>query len=90
MASAKRRNIDDPSAGIQWIPDGPEIPVDAIDALEDGNLIIFCGAGVSVRANLPAFKKLTEQVYAKFPDRSEEIERLIQTKQYDSWIMHRK
>jgi hypothetical protein len=47
------------SAGIQWISDGPELPVDVLDALEDGELVIFCGAGVSVRAGLPTFKGQT-------------------------------
>jgi hypothetical protein len=61
---AKARN----SAFVQWISDGPELPVELLESLEDGSLVLFCGAGISKAAGLPTFRELVEQVYAWFPD----------------------
>jgi len=44
---------------------GADIPDDLIRAVTDGTAIFLCGAGVSMRVNLPSFKRLTEQVYDK-------------------------
>lgn len=41
---------------------GPSIPEAVWRALEDDKLIFFCGAGVSIGAELPDFKKLTKLV----------------------------
>ena len=47
---------------MQLITDGPDIP----DALwvehEKGNVVFFCGAGISVGAGLPLFGELTQHV----------------------------
>jgi hypothetical protein len=83
MVSDKRRTKSKDSAVIQWIPDGPELPVEVLESLEDGDLVLFCGAGISVRAGLPTFKKLVQSVYDFFPDTSQEIEDLIESNQYD-------
>jgi len=48
---------------MQFIPDGPDIPVEVLRAQEEGRLVLFCGAGVSKPAGLPLFKELLEDVY---------------------------
>ncbi len=41
------------------------IPEELLQAHEDGNVVFFCGAGVSVPAGLPSFKGLVEIVLQK-------------------------
>ncbi len=46
-----------------FIADGPEIPMEVLQALEDGALVFFCGAGVSKPAGLPLFGELVNAIY---------------------------
>lgn len=48
---------------MQFIKDGPNIPDSVIRAQEEGDLLFFCGAGISMPAGLPSFKSLVESVY---------------------------
>jgi NAD-dependent SIR2 family protein deacetylase len=48
---------------LQFIDGGPHIPDDLIERLEDGDLAIFAGAGVSKNIGLPLFGELVDQVY---------------------------
>jgi len=48
---------------MQFVKDGPDIPIDILQAQEEGSLVFFCGAGVSFAAKLPGFKGLVELVY---------------------------
>ena len=48
---------------MQFIKDGPEIPDELITHHESGNLVIFCGSGISVPANLPTFDDLVVRIY---------------------------
>lgn len=48
---------------MRFLEDGADIPDDLIRAVTAGTAIFLCGAGVSMRVNLPSFKRLTEQVY---------------------------
>jgi hypothetical protein len=41
----------------------PNIPLELIEAQETGNLVFFCGAGVSYAAGLPGFAGLVNNVY---------------------------
>ena len=41
---------------------GIDFPEEILDALRDGNLVVFAGAGVSKAAGLPDFKELSEQI----------------------------
>jgi NAD-dependent SIR2 family protein deacetylase len=43
--------------------DGPDIPIEVLQALEDGDLVFFCGAGVSKPAGLPLFGELVKAIY---------------------------
>lgn len=46
----------------QLIPNGPDIPDELIELWEDDRVVFFCGAGVSVRAGLPPFKGLVDEI----------------------------
>jgi hypothetical protein len=48
---------------MRFLEDGADIPDDLIRAVSDGNAVFLCGAGVSMRVNMPSFKKLTEDIY---------------------------
>jgi hypothetical protein len=47
---------------LQFVADGPDIPDEIFQDLEDERLILFCGAGLSMASNLPSFKKLVELI----------------------------
>lgn len=47
---------------MRFIADGPDIPLSLIEARDAGDVIFLCGAGVSMPAGLPDFRKLTENV----------------------------
>lgn len=48
-----------------FISNGPNIPESLLREHEDGNVVFFCGAGISYPAGLPGFKGLVEQIYSK-------------------------
>lgn len=48
---------------MQFVPDGPDIPLPILRAQREGNLMFVVGAGVSAAANLPLFGRLVDQVY---------------------------
>jgi len=71
---------------MRFTATGPNIPNELIDAQKRGELLFFCGAGVSVPAGLPSFEKLTknvaEKLYALDDDESE-ISKLLFNQQFD-------
>jgi hypothetical protein len=50
------------SVGVQFAKDGPFIPTELLHALEKGDLVVFCGAGISRYLGLPDFKGLVARV----------------------------
>ena len=46
-----------------FIPNGPIVPGDLLQDLEDDRVVLFCGAGVSRGAGLPDYVELVKQVY---------------------------
>ena len=48
---------------MQFIANGPDVPEKLITEHEKGNVIFFCGAGISIPAGLPSFSDLVEQLY---------------------------
>ena len=50
---------------MQFIPEGPHIPDDLIQLLEDESVVLFCGAGVSKNVDLPLFGELVQDVYTR-------------------------
>lgn len=50
---------------MRFIADGPVIPSHLLTQRNEGNVIFFCGAGISRRAGLPDFAGLTQKVVDK-------------------------
>lgn len=50
---------------MQLVEGGPDIPYEVLTAQEEGRLILFCGAGVSMKAGLPDFKGLIKGIYSE-------------------------
>lgn len=50
---------------MQFVPNGPDIPDVLLQAHEDGQIVFFCGAGISYPAGLPGFRKLVDDIYEK-------------------------
>ena len=50
---------------MQFIPRGPDIPNNLLFAHEEGRVVFFCGAGISMGkpANLPSFKDLVKRLF---------------------------
>ncbi|EPC00802.1 hypothetical protein L861_13510 [Litchfieldella anticariensis FP35 = DSM 16096] len=48
---------------MQFIANGPDIPDPLLQAHEDGQVVFFCGAGISYPAGLPDFKGLVDKIY---------------------------
>jgi hypothetical protein len=55
--------------------DGPDIPIEVLQALEDGELVFFCGAGMSKPAGLPLFGELVKAIYEGVHEEMTELER---------------
>ncbi|TXG83982.1 MAG: hypothetical protein E6R12_06040 [Sphingomonadales bacterium] len=50
---------------MRFLSDGPIIPSHLLTQRNEGNVIFFCGAGISRRAGLPDFAGLTQEVLEK-------------------------
>jgi NAD-dependent SIR2 family protein deacetylase len=66
--------------GVRFAKDGPLIPVELLHTLEEGELTIFCGAGVSRCCGLPDFRGLVNEVCCRMnrpmqPDEKELFDR---------------
>jgi hypothetical protein len=48
----------------QFIRNGPDIPERLSQAHEDGQVVFFCGAGISYPARLPGFGGLVAKLYS--------------------------
>ena len=47
---------------MQYIPNGPQIPDELIQAHQDGHVVFFCGSGISIPTGLPNFCGLVKQI----------------------------
>ncbi|MFA7108558.1 MAG: SIR2 family protein, partial [Sphaerochaetaceae bacterium] len=64
--------------------EAPDIPERLLQNHEDGNVVFFCGAGISDSAGLPGFKKLVDQIYEKLGCEKDSLqEEAYESKQYD-------
>jgi hypothetical protein len=71
---------------VRFLEQGADIPDDLIRAVTGGSATFLCGAGVSFRVNLPMFRKLTEQVYARLgesPDEEPAERNAMQNAEFD-------
>ena len=46
------------------VPGGPDVPAELIQMQEAGEMVFFCGAGISVPTGLPGFGGLVDQLYS--------------------------
>jgi len=72
---------------MQFVKDGPEIPERLLQAHEEGQVVFFCGAGISYPAGLPGFGDLVDKLYKELgatPGPLEEV--ALKSKQYDTAI----
>jgi hypothetical protein len=49
---------------MRFIPGTPDIPDELIKDVAEGRAVFLCGAGVSMRVDMPSFDGLTKQIYA--------------------------
>lgn len=72
---------------MQFVKDGPNIPDELLQAHEDGNVVFFCGAGISYPADLPGFKGLVDKIYLEIGETKNEIEsNVYDREQFDSTL----
>lgn len=59
---------------MQFVTNGPDIPNELLQAHEEGNVVFFCGAGISYPAGLPGFKGLVDKIYENIGENKSAIE----------------
>ncbi len=71
--------------GVQFTKGGPEIPRDLLNDLEAGNVVVFCGAGISRQCGLPDFKGLVENICKKLGQELAKDEQILfDNREYDA------
>ena len=72
---------------MQFVKGGPDIPEQLLQAHEDGQVVFFCGAGISYPAGLPTFSGLVKQLYASMGVDPDPVEAsAIKAGQYDTAV----
>ncbi len=72
---------------MQFVSNGPDIPERLLQAHEEGEVVLFCGAGISCPAGLPLFGKLVKDLYAALNHTPDDLQAVaIKTKQFDRAI----
>jgi len=59
---------------MRFLSDGPVIPSHLLTQRNEGNVIFFCGAGISRRAGLPDFAGLTQKVVDRLRPRQQTLD----------------
>jgi hypothetical protein len=68
-----------------FISNGPDIPERLLQAHEEGQVVFFCGAGISTPAGLPLFRGLVNEIYSHLGTARTEVEEAAYIKeQYDA------
>ena len=68
-----------------FVTNGPDIPEPLLQAHEDGRVVFFCGAGISIPAGLPNFSDLVNWIYEELGTTQTKIEKTAYDhKQYDA------
>ncbi|MFV9671527.1 anti-phage defense-associated sirtuin Dsr1 [Pantoea sp. KXB25] len=72
---------------MQFVTNGPDIPDSLLQAHEEGRVVFFCGAGVSVPAKLPDFRQLVEEVFKQTdPRKTPQEEATFNDGKYDATL----
>ncbi len=72
---------------MQFVKGGPDVPEQLLRAHEDGQVVFFCGAGISCSAGLPTFSDLVLQLYDAMDTEPGPVEAVaIKANQYDTAI----
>ncbi|WP_406640671.1 hypothetical protein [Pectobacterium brasiliense] len=72
---------------MQFVTNGPDIPDSLLQAHEEGRVVFFCGAGVSVPAKLPDFRQLVEDIFKQTdPRKTPQEEATFNDCKYDSTL----
>jgi hypothetical protein len=53
---------------MRFLEHGAGIPDELIRSVSDGDAVFLCGAGVSMRVEMPSFKKLTDDIYRELTE----------------------
>lgn len=71
---------------MRFLQDGADIPDELVTAVQEGNAVFLCGAGVSFRVGLPSFELLAERVYkllGEVPDGEPAERNALRNKEFD-------
>jgi hypothetical protein len=72
---------------MQFVRHGPDIPERLLQAHEDGDVVFFCGAGISYPARLPDFAGLVAKVYEALATTPNAVQQAaIKSGQFDTAI----
>ncbi|MBY3361272.1 hypothetical protein HFN97_26230 [Rhizobium laguerreae] len=72
---------------MQFIANGPNIPEELLQAHEDGQVVFFCGAGISYPAELPGFGGLVSRIYDELGEVPSSVEQsALNSKTFDTAI----
>lgn len=71
---------------MQFIPDGPDIPERLLQLHEDGEVVFFCGAGISMSAGLPNFECLVRRLREHFHPQSNLVGVAVKERRLDTAI----
>jgi NAD-dependent SIR2 family protein deacetylase len=72
---------------MQYIPNGPDIPERLLEEHEDGNVVFFCGAGISHPADLPTFSGLVDKVYHELTEVPDDTEKeALKSEKFDTTL----
>lgn len=72
---------------MQFVKGGPDIPEQLLQAHEEGQVVFFCGAGISHPAKLPNFSGLVMQLYDAMGIRPDPVQdSAIKAGQYDTAV----
>ena len=72
---------------MQFVKGGPDVPEHLLQQHEDGQVVFFCGAGVSYPACLPGFAGLVEQLYCRLDMTPNSVEcAALKAEQFDTAI----
>lgn len=59
---------------MQFVENGPDIPIELLSSHEEGKVVFFCGSGISFPAGLPLFDGLVNRIYQKLNEEKTEDE----------------